>query len=187
MKKSLVLLCLIVVYPLPCIADNLKVQLDTSMRLDKQNGKDARLQYRVRLYPQWSFSDNLSLNVFINTGNRFSSSYNTLDDGNTDYLYIRRLYLRHQQGQGKTEFGVITTYKGPVASTGLSKDGWITGSRQVFAVNPHSKLEFVIGELDHLDKPNAFESFDKLNYFEAEYSSAFNQQTGYEVSLERML
>ena len=32
---------------------------------------------------------------------------------------------------GKTELGIIPTYKGRVSSTGLSKDGWITGIRHV--------------------------------------------------------
>lgn len=187
MKWTLTLLCLILAFTAPCEAGEIRAKLDTSVRLDAQSGKDSRWQYRIRFYPQFKLNNNLSFNAFVNTGDSFASSYNTLDDSSADYFYLRRLYLRHQQGQGKTELGVIPTYKGPVSSTGLSKDGWITGARQVFAVNPHSQLEFVIGELDHLDKPSAFQSVHKLNYFEMEYSSALSQRTSFEFSVERML
>lgn len=186
-KKTLILVNLMLAFCFQSKADNLQFRLDTSARLDIRTEKQPRWQYRVRFYPQWSLSANLSLNAFANTGKSFASSYNTLNDDAADSFYVRRLYLRHQQGLGKTEFGIIPTYKGPVASTGLSKDGWIAGLRQVFAFGQLGKLEFVAGELDHLQTPSAFQSIDKLNYFEMEYSGAFNQQTGFELSLERML
>lgn len=39
--------------------------------------------------------------------------------------------MRHTGSYGKTEFGVTPSYKGPVASSGLSKDRWIEGMRHV--------------------------------------------------------
>lgn len=83
---------------------------------------------------------------FAAKGNDFSSSHNTLDDGQADLFYIRRLYLRHQNANGKTEIGILPTYKGRVSSTGLSKDGRIAGLRHVANLR-YGKFEVVLGEL----------------------------------------
>ncbi|MDF2176719.1 hypothetical protein P2G88_00460 [Aliiglaciecola sp. CAU 1673] len=180
--------CLLFILPCqPVAADEhgFGAKWDFSSRADKRTERDSRAQYRLRFYPQYQFDDNWSVHAFAVTGNAFSSSYNTVDDGNSDHFYLRRLYLRYQQGEGKTEVGVIPTYKGDVASTGLSQHGWITGLRHVLPLSD-GRLELVAGELAHVDDPNAFQAFENFNYFEMEYSGRLSPRTGYEISLERM-
>jgi hypothetical protein len=73
----------------------------------------------------------ISFNAFAATRNDILSSHNTLGDGNVELFYLRRAYLRHENDQGKTEIGILATYKDRVSFTGLSKDGWIAGTRHV--------------------------------------------------------
>ncbi|GGO64434.1 hypothetical protein [Bowmanella pacifica] len=166
---------------------NWQAKLAGQMRVDERSGKDLRYQYRLRFYPAYHFDAAWSLQAFVATGKGFASSHNTLDDGKADHLYLRRLYLRHQDSAGKTEFGVIPTYKGDVASTGLSKDGWINGLRRVQNMNANTRLEVVVGELAHLDNADAWQKWHSLNYAELELSSRVNNALSYELSLEHML
>lgn len=163
-------------------------RLDVSTRADYRSGESARYQYRLRFYPQLVFSDtNWSLNGFAVTGDEFASSYNTFGADEDHRFYLRRIYLRHETQNGKTEFGSIPPYKGRVSSTGLSKDGWITGIRQVYNRSPGTKIEWVIGQLTYLDQPNAFSHLEEINYLEFELSSQFNALWGYEFGMERMV
>lgn len=163
-------------------------KLDTSFRFDDRSGRQERYQYRVRVYPQITFDDqkNWSLNAFAVTGDEFSSSHNTFDDGDSDLFYVRRLYLRHDQANGKTEIGIIPTYKGRISSTGLSKDGWIAGLRQVVDTNK-GKLEIVLGDLQDTRASKAFETPDDLSYVELEFSSHVGERMSFEVSVDRIL
>ncbi len=163
-------------------------KLDLSARLDDRSGKDLRWQYRVRFYPQYHFDQDKrwSVNGFAVTGDEFSSSHNTVDSDASQYFYLRRLYLRFQDGENKTEFGVIPTYKGRVSSTGLSKDGFIAGLRQVLAMD-NGKFEMVVGDLDDTRASHAFSAIDEVNYVEVEYSSIMDNQFAYELSADRVL
>jgi hypothetical protein len=174
--------------PFPTWAAEFSAKLDTSLRFDHRSGRDERYQYRVRFYPSLTLDANKtwSLNAFAATGDDFSSSHNTLDDGQADLFYIRRLYLRHQNTNGKTEIGILPTYKGRVSSTGLSKDGWIAGVRHV-ANSSYGKFEVVLGELADTRASHALNAPEDLNYVELEYSGNVNQQTSIELSLERLL
>ncbi|MGQ8365486.1 hypothetical protein [Glaciecola sp. 1036] len=160
-------------------------QAEFELRLDDNSNQSAEFEYRVRYNPKIRFNDTWSLNSFIVTGNEYGSSHNTLDDGESDYLYMRRLYLRHQGDYGKTELGVIPTYKGRVSSSGLSKDGWIKGVRHVRKLG-NDNLEIVLGELSTLDASKALQTPETLNYIEIEYSARIDQQWSYEISAERM-
>ena len=113
----------------PTYSVELKAKVDTQLRFDDRSGRDERYQYRVRFYPSIIFDDDKmwSFNFFAATGGDFSSSHNTFSDADVDPFYLRRAYLRHENAQGKTEIGILPTYKGRVSSTGLSKDGWIAG------------------------------------------------------------
>ncbi len=82
---------------------------------DNRSNRPSREQYRLRYYPSLAITSAWSVNSFVVTGDDFSSSHNTFGSDNTDYLYARRLYLRHETDSGKTELGVIPTYKGRVA------------------------------------------------------------------------
>lgn len=161
-------------------------KLDVSTRFDTRHEKDPRYQYRIRWYPQISFSEQWSWHAFAVTGDDFSSSYNTFGANQNHQFKLRRLYARHSSSLGKTEIGVIPTYKGRVSSTGLSKDGWITGIRNVTNTSG-GKFEVVIGELDNFDEPNAFKSVGDIDYFEMEFSSAINENYSFEVAFERMV
>jgi hypothetical protein len=169
-------------------AVELQAKLDTQLRFDDRSGRDERYQYRMRFYPTLTLDDNKiwSLNAFAATGDDFSSSHNTLDDGQDDLFYIRRLYVRHQNINGKTEIGILPTYKGRVSSTGLSKDGWIAGLRHVSNLR-YGKFEVVLGELADTRASRALNAPDELSYVEVEYSRNVSQQTSIELSLERLL
>ncbi len=163
-------------------------RLDLQARFDDRSDRDHRNQYRIRYYPQWTFDDNgtWSVNSFVVTGDDFGSSHNTIGDGSSQKIYVRRAYIRHTSSWGKTEAGIIPTYKGRVSSSGLSKDGWIAGVRQVVELDEDSLLDIVVGELDDTDPANALELPEKANYIELEYTTKINDFHSYELSLERM-
>lgn len=161
-------------------------KLDVQVRSDSRSDRDHRSQYRLRYYPQLAVDKNWSFNSFVVTGDAFNSSHNSIFDGSSQRLYPRRLYMRHEDDSGKTEFGVIPTYKGRVSSTGLSKDGWISGIRQVFKRSNGGALEIVVGQLQEQDPGNALQLADNIDYFELEYSGRISEEAGFEVSLERM-
>ncbi|WP_289028936.1 hypothetical protein [uncultured Paraglaciecola sp.] len=163
-------------------------KLDTQIRLDERSGKDVRYQYRVRAYPSLVFGENSdwSVNGFAVTGDSFSSSHNTFNHSVSDNLYLRRLFLRYASKDGKTELGVLPTYKGRVSSTGLSKDGWIKGLRHVQNV-AHGQFEIVFGELKNTQASSALHLAKDLNFFELEYSGNINSHFSFEVSAEHLL
>lgn len=166
-------------------ANGFTQKLDVQLRADDRTSRDVRYQYRLRYYPQYNFNNTWSINGFAVTGDDYSSSHNTIDDGSADYFYARRIYARHQGEYGKTELGIIPTYKGRVSSSGLSKDGWIKGVRHVRALGD-DKFEVVFGQLSSLNPADALNTPDDLNYIEVEYSARINDSWNYEVSAERM-
>ncbi|WP_414828988.1 hypothetical protein [Alteromonas sp. H39] len=163
-------------------------RLDLQARFDDRSDRDHRNQYRIRYYPQWTFDDAgaWSVNSFVVTGDDFGSSHNTIGDGSSQKIYVRRAYVRHTSSWGKTEVGIVPTYKGRVSSSGLSKDGWIAGIRQVVKLDSDSLLDIVVGELDDTDPANALELPEEANYIELEYTTKINDFHSYELSLERM-
>ena len=167
-------------------ATEFRQKLDLQVRADERSSARIRYQYRARYYPSVTFNDALSVHAFVVTGDEFGSSHNTFDDGAADYFYVRRAYLRHEGRYGKSEVGVIPTYKGSVSSSGLSKDGWIQGIRYVRNLEPSARLELVVGQLDSTDPADAFELPTAVDYLEMEYSADFNDKTSYEFSVERM-
>lgn len=160
-------------------------RLDLQTRIDDRSSRDVRYQYRVRHYAQYKFDGLWSVNTFAVTGDDFGSSHNTLDDGAADYFYLRRLYLRRETANGKTEIGIIPTYKGRVSSSGLSKDGWIKGLRQVSNLR-NGRIEFVLGQLKSVNAKSALDLPNKADYFELEYSGKISEKWSFEVSAERM-
>lgn len=169
----------------PLCAQEFNQKLDVQLRADDRSSRDIRYQYRLRYYPQLQFDDTWSVNGFAVTGDDFGSSHNTIDDGRADYLYLRRLFVRHEGDYGKTELGVIPTFKGRVSSSGLSKDGWIKGVRHVRALGDNN-LEIVMGQLTSLDPSRALNAPEDLDYIEIEYSASISDKWSYEVSAERM-
>jgi hypothetical protein len=162
-------------------------KLDIQIRYDNRSNRPSREQYRLRYYPSLNVSDAWSINSFVVTGDDFSSSHNTFGSESTDYIYARRLFMRHEGDYGKTEIGVIPTFKGRVSSTGLSKDGWITGVRHVRTLKNNSALEVVIGQLGNAQADQAFTFGNEDEYVEIEYSARMNQRHSYEASIERMV
>lgn len=160
-------------------------KLDLQVRADDRSSRQIRYQYRVRYYPSVVFDETWSAHGFVVTGDEFGSSHNTFDDGTADYVYPRRAYLRHQGTYGKTEVGIIPTFKGRVSSSGLSKDGWIRGLRHVRAV-PNAQLEVVVGQLNTLDPADALQEPSEIDYVEVEYSADLSAKTSFELSGERM-
>lgn len=168
------------------MATTLSYKGDVKLRLDHRTQSDSRYQYRLRFYPKWQLDQNWSALALASTGSGFASSHNTINASSNQKFNLRRLYLRHQNQKGKTEVGVIPTYKGRVSSTGLSKDGWITGVRNVSRL-PQGELEWVVGELDDDVEPGIFRRLDKLNYAEVEYSHRFSALWSAELAWDHML
>lgn len=169
------------------IAPSFSQKLDIQVRYDNRSNRPSREQYRLRYYPSLAITSAWSVNSFVVTGDDFSSSHNTFGNNNTDYLYARRLYLRHETDSGKTELGIIPTYKGRVSSTGLSKDGWITGVRHVRQLQNDTAVEFVVGQLADANASEAFDIGGEDTYFEIEYSARMGHRHSYEASFEKML
>ena len=169
------------------ISPSFSQKLDIQVRYDERSNRPSREQYRLRYYPSVALTSAWSLNSFVVTGDDFSSSHNTFGSDNTDYLYARRLYLRHENNYGKTELGIIPTYKGRVSSTGLSKDGWITGVRHVRQLADDTAIEVVVGQLANAEASEAFSVGGEDAYFEVEYSAKMGQRHSYEASFEKML
>ncbi len=190
-KPFFLVLLLIIIIETDTFADPLSPsfsqKLDIQLRYDERSNRPSREQYRLRYYPSVALTSAWSLNSFVVTGDDFSSSHNTFGSDNTDYLYARRLYLRHENDYGKTELGVIPTYKGRVSSTGLSKDGWITGIRHVRQLANDTAIEVVTGQLANADASEAFDIDGEDTYFEVEYSAKMGQRHSYEASFEKML
>jgi hypothetical protein len=166
-------------------AGEFKNKFDLSTRYDNRTDRPSREQYRVRLYSGYHFDNTWSVHGFAITGDEFSSSYNTFGEEND--FNIRRLYVRHQEGPYKSEFGVIPTYKGRVSSTGLSKDGWIAGGRFVNYFDTIGTVELVVGEISNIESPDAIGFIRKVNYVELELTSEINQSWDYELGLDRIL
>ena len=188
--QSILMLCSLTLMNtlLSCAAlasDAFTQTLDVQFRADDRSSQDLRYQYRARYYADYQLTQAWSAHTFVVTGDSFGSSHNTFDDNSADYIYVRRIYARHEGDYGKTEVGILPTYKGRVSSSGLSKDGWIKGLRHVRNMNGN-KLEFVVGQLDSLDARDALSGIGKLDYFEAEYSARLNELLSYELSFERM-
>jgi hypothetical protein len=166
-------------------AQSFSQKLDVQVRADDRSSSDVRYQYRVRYRPQISFNDTFSINAFAVTGDDYGSSHNTVDDSSADYVYVRRIFARHKGDYGKTELGIIPTFKGRVSSSGLSKHGWIKGVRHVRALGDDN-LEIVVGQLASLDPSKALNAPDEFDYVEIEYSAKINDIWSYEVSAERI-
>ncbi len=165
---------------------NWKASFDT--RFDARSEKKPRYQYRFKgtgqvflANPAWS------VNGFVATGSGFGSSYNTIEDDADQDIELRRLFLRYQGDDHKTEVGVIPPFKGRVSSTGLSKDGWITGIRHVHGYGSDGKFEIVVGSLEFAPEPGIQNIDADLDYYEFEYSAKYSEQISYELSLEKML
>ena len=190
MKSSVTALCLgMIASPTTCEAEEswtFSDRLDIQARYDARSNKNNRSQYRLRYYPSISMNTSWSLNSFVVTGDDFASSHNTLFDGESQPLHVRRLFVRHTTEWGKTEVGVIPTYKGHVSSTGLSKDGWIGGIRHVYTADADNSFEIVVGQLNNQDPAKALQLADDIDYVEFEYSGRASAQSTFEVSLERM-
>ncbi|BFM08803.1 hypothetical protein [Halioxenophilus aromaticivorans] len=169
------------------VTASLAAPLSVSLRYDWRESVGDRYQYRLRWYPSLALNEALSLHTFIASGDAFSSSYNTIDDSGADPIELRRAFVRYQYRRGKLEAGVIPPYKGRVSSTGLSKDGWLTGLRAVHQFSSKDQFEIVAGELSQPDNPGAFERLDNPNYWEAEYSSAVRHGVSFELAAEHML
>lgn len=165
---------------------NWKASIDT--RFDARSDKKPRYQYRFKGEGQVYLSNSAwSINGFVATGSGFGSSYNTME-GDADHgIELRRLFLRYQGEDHKTEVGVIPPFKGRVSSTGLSKDGWITGIRHVHGYGTDGKFEVVVGSLEFDPEPGIQNIDADLDYYEFEYSAKYSEQISYELSLEKML
>lgn len=158
---------------------------DASFRFDERSAADFRSQYRFRFEPSFAHASGWSVHSFIATGRSYDSAFNTIGE-NDDQIHLRRLFARYSGEQARIEFGVLPPYKGRISSTGLSREGWIRGTRIVIGNSP-AQLEFVVGELDSIRARNAFDAFAKLNYVEIEYSRQHSERVSFELGIERML
>jgi len=85
------------------------------------------------------------------------------------------------------ELGVIPPYKGRVSSTGLAKDGWITGLRLVLFTPAGHAWDVVVGDLSDFDRPGQWQGGQALNYAELEFTSNDQSPWRYELAAEYLL
>jgi|GEM_PF-2429062 len=139
-----------------------------------------RLQFQGSLRYGLTFFESdalgtLRLRGLIGTGGSFTSQWNTLLEPGTGFhspapVHVRQIYVVHDRGDIRSELGVIPPVKSKGSNTSLDKDGWIRGGRVVLPVLETGQLEFVTGAIDHLDEPNAFQTWDEWNYAEVEWT-----------------
>lgn len=158
---------------------------DMALRIDDTEGRGSRQQYRLRVRPQFAFTEAWSAHAFIATGNDFGSAYNTIDD-NDDEIHVRHLFVRLEDDWGKFEAGAIPPYKGRISSTGLSAEGWLQGLRGVMNMRA-GRLELVLGQLDDLRASRALSLPDEVDYFELEYSGRLTDTWSFEAASDYML
>lgn len=168
------------------LATEFSTKVATELRFDDRSGYSSRFQYKLGLSPTLQLDSNWSVHAFALTGDDFASSHNTINANSTNTFYLRRLFTRYQNGDNKTELGILPTYKGRISSTGLSKDGWIQGLRQVVAFDA-GKLELVAGELSDTRASRAIGLAERINFFELEFSSSLDNELSYELGFERIL
>lgn len=156
-----------------------------ALRIDDTEGRGSRQQYRLRVRPEFAFTERWSMHAFIATGDDFGSAYNTFNDSD-DEINVRHLFLRLEDHWGKFEVGVIPPYKGRVSSTGLSAEGWLQGVRGVASIRS-GRLELVLGQLDDLRASRAMSLPDDVDYAELEYSGRLTDTWTFEAAGDYML
>ncbi len=156
---------------------------DVSLRLDMRSDRPDRGQYRVRLEPDVTLGARWSLHAFLATGEAFPSAYNSFDQSQTHFS-LRRLFARYASDAYRLELGSIPPFKGRVSATGLSKEGWIRGSRFVYS-SADAQFEIVAGDLGRGRADRALTAPYDFNYFEVEYSARLNDTWSYELGAER--
>jgi len=139
-----------------------------------------RLQYQVGLsflisLAQGKDGGEFQFGGLIGTGNGYTSPWNTVANFNNDesgnhQINVRQIYAQWEYERWRTQLGVIPPVKGKVSETSLDKDGWIRGGRLIMPVRRQGQFELVVGTLDSLDDPNAFQPWAKANYYEVEWT-----------------
>jgi len=181
------LLIAVLLYSKPLFAIDFENSVEAQIRTDHRSNKQQREQYRLRLYSElFAKNDKWSLNFFGSTGEDFASSHNSLETYNETEFHLRRAYVRYRTSSFRTELGVIPTYKGHVSSSGLSKDGFIKGLRNVFTLKTGTELEIVMGSINETKASLALGLPNQLDYVEFEFSRRKANGNNFELSLERM-
>ena len=186
MKRSIFSFTLLLLCMPSSQASDFNTKISSALRIDDRSSRDARFQYKLSVTPSFRVAQNWSLHGYAITGDDFSSSHNTINASTSDSFYLRRLFVRYESENTKTEVGVIPTYKGRVSSTGLSKEGWIQGIRHVVA-SQSGKFEWVVGELSDTRASQALGIAEQLNFIEVEFSSSVSNDFAYELGFERIL
>lgn len=169
----------------PPVAAEFDYRGDMAIRVDDTEGRGSRQQYRLRVRPQFAFTERWSAHAFIATGDNFDSAYNTIDD-NDDEINVRHLFVRLEDDWGKFEAGVIPPYKGRISSTGLSAEGFLQGLRGVMNMRS-GRLELVLGQLEDLRASRALSVPDEIDYLELEYSGRLSDTWSFEAAGDYML
>jgi len=155
-----------------------------------------RTQYQVAIRYSVGLSEagdwgRLQLDGLAGTGSKYTSQWNTAYDALGDSrdphpFYMRQIFLHWRLKEIRAEFGVIPPVKGTVSATSLDKDGWIRGGRFVTSIFSDGQLELVMGGLDRLTEPNAFQTWHSLNYFEVEWTQNWARTHRFELGLVRL-
>ena len=161
---------------------SLKLPTRYDSRIDRDSGELSkdRFQYQLSLRSEVSLLNlgkdgQLSLRSLVGTGGSYTSQWNTLRDRIKDemgdqHLNLRQVYTELEFRHWRVQAGVIPPVKGKVSNTSLDKDGWIRGTRVVAPLPAQGRLEVVTGAIDHLEDPNALQTWDAWNYAEVEWT-----------------
>ena len=160
------------------------IRYDYRYDFDTQMVARDRLQYQLGilfLTPSINSTTLGSLNIGgqFGTGESYTSPWNTAvnyadPNARPQEFNLRQFYGRWTLDRWQIHLGIIPPVKGKVSETSLDKDGWIRGGRIIMPLPISGQLEFVAGALDHLDDPSAFQNWNPPNYFETEWTQAWD-------------
>ena len=148
------------------------------------------LRYDVRL-GQGILDEAWSLRGLVGTGAKYTSQWNRFVDYVSSEsiehpLHMRQIFLQVSGKNTTLQVGVIPPVKGKVSATSLDRDGWLRGGRIVYRPYGSTQLEVVGGALDRLDDPNAFQTWESVNYGEFEWTQNYGANNRTELGYVRL-
>ncbi len=155
----------------------LSLGAEYSTQLDKEtlDALNSWFQFRARIHYSLGLAStpagNFKLKGLAGTGSYFTYSWiniiSTMGQTVPEKTFnMRQIYLQDDIDGWEIQGGIIPPNGGDITDLGYDSDGWVSGGR-VTAPLGEGHLEVVTGIIDHLNDPNAFQSWGTWNYFGA--------------------
>jgi hypothetical protein len=156
------------------------IQFKLGMRYNSQFDKDTMqpvtgwFQYRAQISYALGLAaspaGDFTLRGVAGTGRSYTSAWNsfastlsskTVPDG---VFNMRQIYLQDDYEGWRGQAGIIPPNAGDIPTLGYDTDGWVRGGRLVAPLG-EGNFQLVSGAIDHLNDPNAFQTWEEWNYF----------------------